>query len=67
MGPHSGKGSRELGLVRSLGAAFPPRDVMLADAFYCKRWNIAEKRLVEKMDLNRWTGKLTEVAVCSRH
>src|ERR1019366_318132 len=33
--PHAGKGSSELGLLRRLGTAFSPGDVMLADAFYC--------------------------------
>ena len=40
-GPHSGKGSSELGLLRRLGAAFQPGDVMLADAFYCNYFLIA--------------------------
>jgi hypothetical protein len=35
IGPHAGKGSSELGLLRTLGAAFSAGDVMLADAFYC--------------------------------
>src|SRR3990172_3353432 len=35
MGPFSGKGNSELGLLRSLGAAFSAGDVMLADALYC--------------------------------
>ena len=34
IGPHAGKGSSELGLLRTLGGAFSPGDVMLADAFY---------------------------------
>lgn len=41
MGPYSGKGSSELGLLRSLGAAFSAEDVMLADAFYCNYFLIA--------------------------
>ncbi len=41
MGPHSGKGNSELGLLRSLEAAFYPGDVMLADAFYCNFFLIA--------------------------
>jgi hypothetical protein len=41
MGPHSGKGSSELGLLRGLGAAFSPEEVMLADAFYCNYFLIA--------------------------
>jgi len=41
IGPHSGKGSSELGLFRRLGAAFEPGDVMLADAFYCNYFLIA--------------------------
>jgi len=35
MGPYSGKGTSELGLLRSTSAAFSAGDVMLADAFYC--------------------------------
>src|SRR5664279_81769 len=35
IGPHSGKGSGELGLVRGLLEGFSPGDVMLADALYC--------------------------------
>lgn len=35
IGPHAGKGSSELGLLRAPGAAFSPGDVMVADAFYC--------------------------------
>lgn len=34
-GPYSGKGSGELGLFRSLSAAFQPGDLVLADALYC--------------------------------
>ena len=41
IGPHAGKGSSELGLLRTLGAAFSPGDVMLADAFYCNYFLIA--------------------------
>jgi len=41
MGPYSGKGNSELGLLRSLGAAFSAGDVMLADAFYCNYFLIA--------------------------
>lgn len=41
IGPHVGKGSSELGLLRTLGAAFSPGDVMLADAFYCNYFLIA--------------------------
>lgn len=41
MGPHSGKGSGELGLVRRLLAGFRPGDVMLADALYCNYFLIA--------------------------
>ncbi len=41
IGPHTGKGSSELGLLRTLGAAFSPGDVMLADAFYCNYFLIA--------------------------
>ena len=42
MGPFSGKGNSELGLLRSLGAAFCAGDVMLADAFYCNYFLIAK-------------------------
>jgi hypothetical protein len=35
IGPHQGKGSGELGLVRQLLGNFHPGDVMLADALYC--------------------------------
>ena len=41
VGPHSGKGSGELGLVRALLKGFCPGDVMLADALYCNYWLIA--------------------------
>ena len=41
MGPHSGKGSGELGLVRGLLEGFCPGDVMLADALYCNYFLIA--------------------------
>jgi hypothetical protein len=41
IGPHSGKGTGELGLVRSLLEGFCPGDVMLADALYCNYWLIA--------------------------
>ena len=41
IGPHSGKGSGELGLVRRLLAGFRPGDVMLADALYCNYFLIA--------------------------
>jgi len=41
IGPHSGKGSGELGLVRGLLDGFSPGDVMLADALYCNYWLIA--------------------------
>ncbi len=41
IGPHSGKGSGELGLVRGLLDRFSPGDVMLADALYCNYWLIA--------------------------
>jgi hypothetical protein len=41
IGPHAGKGSSELGLLRTLGTAFSPGDVMLADAFYCNYFLIA--------------------------
>ena len=41
IGPHSGKGNSELGLLRKLGAAFSPGDVMLADALYCNYFLIA--------------------------
>ena len=41
VGPHSGKGSGELGLVRRLLKGFSPGDVMLADALYCTYFLIA--------------------------
>jgi len=41
VGPHSGKGSGELGLVRSLLGGLRPGDVMLADALYCNYFLIA--------------------------
>jgi hypothetical protein len=41
MGPFTGKGTSELGLLRQLAAAFAPGDVMLADAFYCNYFLIA--------------------------
>ena len=41
VGPHSGKGSGELGLVRGLLEGFSPGDVMLADALYCNYFLIA--------------------------
>ncbi len=41
IGPHAGKGSSELGLLRTLGTVFSPGDVMLADALYCNYFLIA--------------------------
>jgi hypothetical protein len=41
MGPHAGKGTSELGLLRKLVSAFSAGDVMLADAFYCNYFLIA--------------------------
>lgn len=41
IGPHRGKGSGELGLVRRLLEGFGPGDVMLADALYCNYFLIA--------------------------
>lgn len=41
IGPFCGKGNSELGLLRSLQAAFSPGDVMLGDAFYCNYFLIA--------------------------
>ena len=41
IGPHSGKGNSELGLLRKLEAAFFPGDLMLADALYCNYFLIA--------------------------
>ncbi len=41
IGPHAGKGSSELGLLRTLARAFSPGDVMLADAFYCNYFLVA--------------------------
>ena len=42
IGPHQGKGSGELGLVRGLLEGFNPGDVMLADALYCNYFLIAD-------------------------
>src|SRR5450830_2124341 len=41
IGPHRGKGSGELALVRRLLEGFRPGDVMLADALYCNYFLIA--------------------------
>ena len=41
IGPYSGKGTGELGLVRRLLEGFRPGDVMLADALYCNYFLIA--------------------------
>ena len=41
VGPHSGKGTGELGLVRPLLEGFRAGDVMLADALYCNYFLIA--------------------------
>lgn len=41
MGAFAGKGNSELGLLRTLGAAFSAGDVVLADAFYCNFFVIA--------------------------
>lgn len=41
IGPHSGKGSGELSLVRGLLGGFGEGDVMLADALYCNYFLIA--------------------------
>lgn len=41
MGPCSGKGNSELGLLRQLEATFQRGDVMLADALYCNYFVIA--------------------------
>jgi hypothetical protein len=41
MGPFTGKGTSELGLLRQIEAAFCAGDVMLADAFYCNYFLIA--------------------------
>ena len=41
IGPHSGKGNSELGLLRKLEPAFKRGDVMLADALYCSYFLIA--------------------------
>ena len=40
-GPHQGKGSGELGLVRQVLGSLRPGDVMLADALYCNYFLIA--------------------------
>jgi hypothetical protein len=41
IGPHQGKGSGELSLVRQVLEALHPGDVMLADALYCNYFLIA--------------------------
>ena len=41
VGPHNGKGTGELGLVRSLRGGFRQGHVMLADALYCNYFLIA--------------------------
>ncbi len=41
IGPHQGKGSGELSLVRRLLEGFRPGDVMLADALYCNYFLMA--------------------------
>lgn len=41
IGPHEGKGSSELGLLRGLGKAFSAGDLVLADALYCNYFVIA--------------------------
>ena len=41
VGPYSGKGSGELGLMRQLLEGLRPGDVMLADALYCNYFLIA--------------------------
>lgn len=41
IGPHQGKGSGELGLVRQVFGTLRPGDVMLADALYCNYFLIA--------------------------
>ena len=41
MGPHAGKGSGELGLIRQLEQVFQAGDVFLADALYCNYFLIA--------------------------
>jgi hypothetical protein len=40
-GPFEGEGNSEMGLLRSLGAAFSAGDVMLADAYFCNYFLIA--------------------------
>ena len=41
IGPHRGKGTGELGLVRGLLEGFRPGEVMLADALYCNYFLVA--------------------------
>ena len=41
IGPHEGKGSSELGLLRGLGKSFSAGDLVLADALYCNYFVIA--------------------------
>lgn len=42
VGPHAGKGSGELGLIRQLEQVFQAGDVFLADALYCNYFLIAK-------------------------
>ena len=54
MGPFTGKGTSELGLLRQIEAAFCAGDVMLADAFYCNYFLIAAlQRAVSMCCLHR--------------
>ena len=41
MGPRSGQGNSELGLLRSLESAFSAGDVVLADSLYCSYFSVA--------------------------
>ena len=41
IGPHAGKATGEMGLLRRIESAFSPGDVMLADALYCSYFLIA--------------------------
>jgi len=52
IGPHQGKGSGELALVRRLLQAFRPGDVMLADPLYCNYFLIATLMAAGVMEQN---------------
>jgi hypothetical protein len=67
IGPHAGKGSSELGLLRTLDAALSPGDVMLADAFYCNYfWLRSCSRRVSTCCLNRTVRAIPAFGAASR-